>query len=102
MAWTPRRLAGGHPVPPAPAAVQSVRPVTHVHPDTGQVERTKVSRTGSRSCRCGKQAYTSKKLAKAVAVAQSKASGDQIEAYHCYIGHCFHIGHVPGSVRRAS
>lgn len=72
-----------------------MRPVTFTDPITGNVQRTKVSRVGSRTCRCGKQAYTSKKLAKAVAATQTKASGAFIEAYHCYTGHCYHIGHPP-------
>lgn len=71
-----------------------MRPHTITDPETGRVSRSKVKRQGS-SCRCGKQAYTSKKIAKATAKAQTRATGELIEAYHCYAGHCFHIGHPP-------
>lgn len=76
-----------------------MRPVVVTDWETGRVSRSKVNRQGS-SCSCGKQAYTSKKIAKATAKAQSRATGEDIEAYHCYAGHCFHIGHRPGSERR--
>lgn len=71
-----------------------MRPVTHTDPARGKVERDKVDRTGTR-CRCGKRAYSSKKMAKAKAIERSKVSGEHIEAYHCYIGHCYHVGHAP-------
>lgn len=72
-----------------------MRPVTHTDPDTGTMHRSKVARTS----KCGKQTYSSMKLAKATAKHQSKMSGDDIEAYHCYVCHGNHLGHVPGSVR---
>lgn len=72
-----------------------MRPVTHVDPVTGAVLRSKVQRTGSATCKCGKQGYSSKKLAKATAANQSRETGERIEAYHCFGGHCYHIGHPP-------
>ena len=51
-------------------------------------------------CWCPKLAYTSKKRAKAHAAAQTRASGELITAYHCLAGHCWHIGHPPGSRAR--
>jgi len=61
----------------------------------GKVRRTKVTRMGR--CRCGKLAYSSRKLAKARAVHESKATGEPIYAYHCVRGgHCWHIGHPIG------
>lgn len=48
-----------------------------------------------RSDRCGKLAYVSKKEAKARAKAQTRFSGEYIEAYHCFACHCYHIGHPP-------
>lgn len=74
-----------------------MRPVTITNYETGEVSRTKVAR----STQCGKQGYSSKKLAIATAKHQSKLSGDQIEAYHCFSCHAFHCGHVPGSPRSA-
>lgn len=47
------------------------------------------------SARCGKYTYATKKLAKANARAQSRASGETIEAYHCYPCHGYHLGHPP-------
>lgn len=72
-----------------------MRPMTTTHPGTGLVERSKVIRRTT----CGKQGYTSKKLAKATAIQQSKMSGESIEAYHCLGCHAYHLGHVPGTER---
>lgn len=46
---------------------------------------------------CGKQAYTSRKLAATAAAQARKATdGDDIRAYRCIDGcHCWHIGHRP-------
>lgn len=46
--------------------------------------------------RCRKQCYTSKKIAKARAVAVSKEIGEPIHAYKCVPCHAWHIGHPPG------
>lgn len=71
-----------------------MRPRT-VRLEDGQVVRQKMDRRG-RGCNCGvKSAYSSKKLAKAAARRQSKMSGENIVAYHCYPGHCYHLGHAP-------
>lgn len=71
-----------------------MRPVTHIHPDTGLVIRSKVARATA----CGKQGYSSRKLAKSTAKIQAKATGEDLQAYHCPRGcHCWHIGHPPGS-----
>lgn len=48
-------------------------------------------------CRCPKLAYTSRKRAKAAAAAQTRNTGELITAYHCGSGHCWHIGHPPGT-----
>jgi cytochrome c5 len=50
-----------------------------------------------RAPRCSKLAYPSKKVAKQRAAAESRATGERIEAYHCYRCHAYHIGHPPGS-----
>lgn len=71
-----------------------MRPITHVDPARGKVERSKIDRSGTR-CRCGKRAYSSKKIAKAKAAERSTSAGEVIEAYHCYVGHCHHVGHPP-------
>ena len=68
-----------------------MRPVTHADPVTGAVVRSKVQRTS----RCGKQSYSSMKVAKATAKAQTRLSGEFIEAYHCFGCHAAHIGHPP-------
>lgn len=68
-----------------------MRPVTLVNPETGQVTRSKV-RHGSP---CGKRVFSSRKVARAEAIAQSKISGEDIEHYHCYPCHGFHLGHHP-------
>lgn len=76
-----------------------MRPVTSIRADTGEVTRSKVRR--ETRCACGqvKQAYSSRKVAKQHARIQSKATGEQIEAYHCFPGHTYHLGHVPGTER---
>lgn len=76
-----------------------MRPVTHVHPDTGLVVRSKV--IGGTAC--GKQGYSSRKLAKSTAAIQSRNTGETLTAYHCTRGcHCWHIGHPPGTRAVAS
>lgn len=45
--------------------------------------------------KCGKFLYTKKKLAKASAALQSRDTGEDIRAYHCYGCHGYHIGHPP-------
>lgn len=52
-----------------------------------------------RSERCGKLTYSTKKVAKAKARISARESGEDIEAYHCYPCHGYHIGHAPGSRR---
>lgn len=69
-----------------------MRARTHTD-DRGVVYRSPVVA----SSKCGKYAYATKKLAKATAVRQSKESGEDIRAYHCYGCHSYHIGHPPGS-----
>lgn len=68
-----------------------MKPVTHTHPETGLVVRSKVRR----STPCGKQGYTSKKHAKYVANVESKRTGEDIRPYHCFGCHCYHVGHPP-------
>lgn len=52
----------------------------------------------ARSSTCGKIAYSSRKEAAAAAKAQTRATGELIEAYHCRRGcHAHHIGHPPGT-----
>lgn len=69
-----------------------MRPFVHLD-DHGKVHRSKVSRVSA----CGKQAYSSRKLAKGRAATQAKATGEPIEAYKCTAGcHCWHIGHPRG------
>lgn len=72
-----------------------MRPQVRVDVQSGVVERTTVLRTSA----CGKQAYTSKKVAKAHAKAQRR-TGENVESYHCFACHCYHLGHVPGEPRR--
>lgn len=60
----------------------------------GKVRRAKVTRC---RCTCGKLAYSSRKIAKARAIHEAKASGEPIHAYHCVRGgHCWHLGHPIG------
>lgn len=63
--------------------------------DQGKLVRRPVARRGG--CGCPKIAYTRRKVALEQAGAQRRASGEWIEAYHCEWGHCWHIGHPPGS-----
>lgn len=78
-----------------------MRPRRITDPVTGKVRRSKKVtpwQQRARPCTCGaKQTYTSKKVAKAIAREQSKASGETIEAYHCFGAHGYHIGHPIGS-----
>lgn len=69
-----------------------MRPIT-VLTDTGVIVRTTVQRR----TRCGKQGYSSRKVAAATAKAESRRSGETIHAYHCGTCHAFHIGHPIGS-----
>lgn len=71
-----------------------MRSVVHTDPITGRVERATVDRQGRK---CPKFAYTTKKAALHMAATQSRASGENIRAYHCFACHCFHIGHPPGN-----
>lgn len=69
-----------------------MRPVRHGGENNDQkAVRSKVRRRTD----CGKQGYTSKKLAKATAKAQSRFTGETIHPYHCFGCHCWHIGHPP-------
>lgn len=43
-----------------------------------------------------KQRYRSRKFASARASAERRRSGEPIEAYHCHVHHCWHVGHPPG------
>lgn len=45
---------------------------------------------------CGKNGYTSRKLALAAAAAARRATGEPIDAYKCTRCHLHHIGHPPG------
>lgn len=69
-----------------------------VRHDTGEVTRTPIRRQTP----CGKQGYSSKKIAKYHANVQRKATGEDIEAYRCWKPgcHCWHLGHRPGSPRQ--
>lgn len=49
---------------------------------------------------CGKFAYATRKLAKTVAKQQTRESGENLVAYHCYRCHAHHVGHPPGQPRR--
>lgn len=70
-----------------------MRPRVIVH-DDGRVTRAKVARTS----RCGKHAYSSRKLALQAAAEARRDTGELIQAYHCP-GRChaWHIGHPPGT-----
>lgn len=73
-----------------------MRPRTVVDTNTGRVRRTPVVRDTP----CGKNGYTSRKLAAAVAKRASKQTGETIEAYRCPHGcHVWHVGHPPGYAR---
>lgn len=48
--------------------------------------------------RCGKQGYTSRKIALGRAAVEARESGEDIRAYKCTAGcHLYHLGHPPGS-----
>lgn len=49
--------------------------------------------------RCGKFAYASRKLARTVAAKVRREAGENVEAYHCYPCHAYHVGHPPGEPR---
>lgn len=68
-----------------------MRPITHVHPDTGAVVR----RSAGRVCRCGKIAYSNRKIANAEAKRINREMGDDVEVYHDYGCHALHVGHHP-------
>ena len=73
-----------------------MRPRTHVD-NEGQVTRTKVDRRGRG---CDKFCYSSKKIALAAARQQRVLSGENIQAYHCFTCHSYHLGHPPGQPRK--
>lgn len=57
------------------------------------VGRTKILRQTP----CGKQGYTSRKLALHAAAIARNETGEPIHAYRCSVGcHCWHLGHPPG------
>jgi hypothetical protein len=58
--------------------------------ESGYVRRLHVHR-----CSCGKQAYSSRKRAKAAASHERKMSGELIHAYKAERCHSWHIGHPP-------
>lgn len=67
-----------------------------VSAETGKVRAVKVVP----SRRCGKLAYSSKKLALSQAAIARRETGERIEAYKCRNGcHCWHLGHPPGLPR---
>lgn len=70
-----------------------MRPRTITNPTTGRVSRTKIRPFSA----CGKFLYTGRKIAKAAAKEQTRATGELIEAYRCGRCHGWHIGHPPGS-----
>lgn len=70
--------------------------IAHKRGEFVEVTRTPVLGADRARCGCGKQTYSSKKLAKAVAKAQSRATGEPIEAFHCFRAHGYHLGHPPG------
>lgn len=48
-------------------------------------------------CTCGKQGYTSRKVALEYAAIARRDYGEPIHAYRCTRGgHCWHLGHPPG------
>lgn len=64
--------------------------------DMGKVSRSKVARRGK--CGCPKAAYSSRKIAAARAAQARRERGELILPYRCpHGGHCWHIGHPPGS-----
>ncbi len=50
----------------------------------------------------GKLLYPTKKLARAKAIERRKATGERLDAYHCYRHHGYHIGHRPGEPRQVA
>lgn len=74
-----------------------MKPRTIAH-DSGLITRSKVVKITA----CGKQGYSSKKMAKASAVHSARMTGDDIRAYKCDGCHCWHIGHTPWWLREAS
>lgn len=62
--------------------------------DEGVAVRDKVVSRGT--CGCPKYAYATRKLAKAAAAIARTRTGEPIHAYHCTVGHCWHIGHPRG------
>lgn len=63
--------------------------------DDGKVYRHKVTKS-----RCGKNAYTSRKLALSAAAIARKTTGEDIRAYKCPYGcHAWHQGHPAGMDR---
>lgn len=54
-------------------------------------------------CGCPKQGYTNRKAAATAAAFARRVSDEVIEAYRCrHGGHCWHIGHPPGSRSEAA
>lgn len=51
------------------------------------------------SQRCGKRAYSSRKVALHAAAMARQIAGENIHAYKCEPCHCWHIGHPPGLPR---
>lgn len=48
-------------------------------------------------CGCGKQGYTSRKVALEKAAIARRETDEPIQAYRCTRGgHCWHLGHPPG------
>jgi len=64
-----------------------MQPATVVHPDTGEVTRTKVRRTSA----CGKRVYTSRKFALGHAAVVTRETGNPTTAVHCAECHGFHL-----------
>lgn len=52
------------------------------------------------SQRCGKRAYSSRKLALHAAAMARKIAGENVHVYKCGPCHCWHIGHPPGLPRQ--
>lgn len=70
-----------------------MRPVVVANPETGEVVRSKVLRRTP----CGKQGYSSRKIAAGRAAIVRRDHGEAVHHYHCRDCHCWHIGHPPGS-----
>lgn len=54
-----------------------------------------VRRKAGRWCPCGKVAYSSRKLATTTAKRQTRQAGEDVEAYHDFRCHAWHVGHPP-------